>query len=422
LADCQWLKRGGDVTNTIITRASLEAAINNPYRTLERLFADRGLSLDGLERLYGLTGAEGDGPAPAGFLALSDVIPTVPGARGMTADGQDVNTIWNQMQTMLEAFNASATQLVSMLSFETAMVNEKVGVPTSPGMQVATEFGRPSKIRVQYIARGFPLEHYDLGDGYTQEFIDEATGAQLVAVQATALNAWESLQSELVLAAIFGNTNYTDKDGVAVKRLYNNDGEVPPKIKRVTHAGTHTHYLTSAGAAVVQADLDTMGDHLEHHGFGEFGVANYVLHANRIDLATIRGFANWIPAETNDRPEILSASGVIVGERGAGVGGLRLMGWVNDWAIVQNQDIPSGYLLGQVTAGAFNSRNIVGKRVHANPSARGYRLIEGNRQNYPLYDSVYDGYAGAGVGQRGAGVVMQITTGAYAVPTFESGS
>jgi len=391
-----------------ISRSLLDAAVTNPLDHLVSIFGD--------ENGHKLFGAD-EGESPAGFVSRTDLLDTVPGQRGMTTDGQSVNTIWSDMQAMLSAFNASNDAVVSLLSFETERANEKVGVPINPGFQKATEFGRPSKIRFKNIARGFPLSHFDLGDGYTQEYIDGAVGAQLMAVQATVLNAWTSLEREVVMEAVFNNTNDTDQDGINVKRLYNNDGEIPPKIKRWTHTGSHTHYLFGGGGGFVQGDLDTMGEHLVHHGFREFGDTSFILLAHRDEMPTIRGFANFIPAETSSQPEVLA--GVVVGATRS-ANGLTVEGYVNDWTIVEFNDIPSGYLFGMVSGGPLDTRNIVGKRVHENPSARGLRLIEGNRQNYPLYDSVYDGYVGAGVGQRGAGVIMQDAL-AYAVPTFNVG-
>ena len=398
----------------IIPRSSLDLAVNDPLAQLVSLFGD--------ERGHKLFGAD-IGEAPAGFLSRDDLLDTVPGQRGLTKDGQNVNEIWANMQAQLGAYNMSNDAIVSLLSFETDRANEKVGVPTNPGFQVATEFGRPSKIRMSMIARGFPYKHFDLGDGYTQEYIDGATGAQLTAIQATVLNSWTSLERDVVMEAVFNDTNFTDQDGINVKRLYNGDGEIPPAVKRWTFTGTHTHYLVnaSAGSLFVQADLDTMGEHLVHHGFREFGDSTFILLAHRDEMSTIRGFANFIPAVSATQPDVLADSGVIRGlQRTEGTAGLTVEGFVNDWTIVQLNDMPSGYLFGMVSGGPMDLRNIVGKRVHENPSARGLRLIEGNRQNYPLYDSVYDGYMGAGVGQRGAGVIMQ-DAAAYTVPTFNTG-
>lgn len=400
------------MTKKLELAASLYEAMNDP---LSRLIA-----LYGEENGTGLFGAA-EGEAPAGFFSRIDAEDLVPGQRGLTKDGQNVNEIWVDMQAMLVAFNAGNDDFVSLMTFPTIMSNETVGVPTSPGFQKATEYGRPSKVRVTEVTRGFPLAHYDLGDGYTQEYLDKASGAQIIAVQATILNSWTTLERELVFDALFGDANYTDQDDINVVRLYNNDGEVPPAIKRWTHDGTHQHYLFGGGGGFVQGDLDTMSEDLIHHGFREFGDSTFILLAHRDDLATIRGFANWIPAEESEQPAILAESGLVRGQtRRGGTSGLRVEGFINDWTVVQDNLMVSGYLCGFVSGGPLDVRNVVGFRQHVNPSARGLRLIEGNRQNYPLYDSVYDGYAGAGVGQRGAAVIMQ-DAASYTAPTFETG-
>ena len=402
------------MTKTLITAASLEAAITDPLTRLVSLFGD-----ENGHRLFGAA----EGEAPAGFLSRDDVLDTVPGQRGLTTDGQSVNDIWANMQAMLGAFNASNDAIVSLLSFKTDRANEKVGVPVNPGFQKATEFGRPSKIRMAMIARGFPYEHFDLGDGYTQEYIDGASGGQLMAVQATVLNSWTTLEREVVMEAVFTSTNKTDQDGINVKRLYNADGEIPPKIKRWSHSGTHTHYLSNGtGTGLTQANFDTMGEHLVHHGFREFGDSTFLMFVHRDEMATVRGFANFIPSESGSRPQEFSSSGIIAGARRTdGTNGLSVEGWVNDWTIIEANDFPAGYAFGMVSGGPMDLRNVVGLRVHENPSVRGLRLIEGNRQNYPLYDSVYDGYMGAGVAQRGAAIIMQDSATAYAAPTFTTG-
>ena len=400
------------MTKRINIASSLDAALNDPLAKLVSLFGD-----EAGHKLFGAAA----GTAPAGFLSRDDQLETVPGNGGLTVDGQPVNEIWSDMHAMLSAFNASNDAIVSLLSFDTLKSNEKVGVPTNPGFQKATEYGRPSKIRMAQVARGFPIEHFDLGDGYTQEYIDSATGEQIMAVQATILNSWTELERDVVMEAVFNDTNLTDQDGINVKRLYNNDGEIPPKIKRWTHDGTHTHYLFGGGAGFVQGNLDTMGEHLIHHGFREFGDSTFILLAHRDDVATIRAFADFIPSAESSIPGELGNSGVVKGLlRRSGTQGLTVEGWVNDWTIVQLNDMPSGYLFGMVSGGPLDKRNVVGKRLHDNPSIRGLRLIEGNRQNYPLYDSVYDGYMGAGVGQRGAAVIMQ-DAASYSVPTFNTG-
>ena len=401
----------------------IERAINDPMKALTDIFETHGLGdvWRGEQPLFG----GDDAAAPAGMFVRADDIVTIPGQRGVTLDGQPLAEIWVELNAMLSAFNQSAQQFRALLTFDTIRERVQVGVPTNPGFQKATELGRPSKIREKRVSRGFPLEHYDLAYGYTQEYIDSATRDQILAVQVTIQSEWTALEREVILDALFQDANFTDKDEILVRRLYNADGEVPPAVKRWTHDGTHTHYLVSGAANFSQANLTTMEDHLVHHGFREFEEAVFILHANRADIndATngIRTFAGWIPAETSEHPEILANSGVVRGlERSPG-GGLKVEGFVEGWTVVQNNDIPAGYLLGEVSGGAFDFRNPVGFRQHENPGARGLRLIEGEGGRYPIIDAVYDGYVGAGVAQRGAAVVMQATAGAYTAPTFSVG-
>ena len=362
----------------------------------------------------GLFGAV-EGAAPAGTVHRGDAIEAVPGT-GVTIDGQSLDEIWNAIRIRNAAFNRTASAFIALLTFPTALANEKVGVPSNPEFQEATEFGRPSKVRVKKVGRGFPLVHYDLGYGYTQEFIDDASSTQISAIQSEVETAYERLRVVKVLEAIFGDTNYTDADNIAVKRLYNADGEVPPRWQRWIHTGTHDHYLTSAGASLVTTDLDDAEEELVHHGFSEETGTRLILFAHRDEVAVIRGFDPWVPAETGDRPIIIC--GPIVGPTGVGLGGFAAQGYHGKWTVVENNELPSGYLLGLATGGQFNARNVAGFRSHRNTSARGLRLIEGPNGRYPLIDAVYDTYMGAGVGQRGAAVVQQVTAGSYTVPTF----
>lgn len=355
-------------------------------------------------------GAEGEG----GYLMQQDTITVVPGTT-TTVDGQPLSEIWTELQERLSVFNEQMSFLVSLMTFPVNRPVDRIGVYQTPKFEEATELGRPEKIRLQYVFRGFPLRHYDLGFGYTQEFIDSARGSQISSIAAQAENAWWNLNMEVTLAALFTSTNATDEDGVSVKRLYNADGEIPPYYKRWTHDGTHTHYLASGGAAVTQANIETLEEHLIHHGFGDFG-ETFILFANRAEMADLRGLAGYIPASSSTRPVIVD--GVVVGQTSAGIPGLDTDGYIGRFAIVENNDIPAGYLVAFATGGQFATQNLVGLREHDNPSISGMRLIEGPVARYPLIDAVYDGYVGAGVGQRGAGVVMQITAGAYTDPDF----
>ncbi len=358
-----------------------------------------------------LVGAE----SPGGYLQRNDAVQTVSGTR-TTADGQPLNEIWDDLLARTAVFNTYANALVGLLSFEVTRAQERVAQYETPEFEAGTEYDTPNKVQLSYIFRGFPLKNFDLGFGYTRQFLDDARGQEIVAIQAQVQNAYWNLQRRTVLRALFNNANATI-EGVSVKRLFNADGEVPPRYRSFTHDGTHTHYLTSGAATYTSANLDTMETHLVHHGYGENG-EELILHVNRADLPTLRGFTDFVPASSSTRPTIIA--GPIVGQTGPtslGVG-IQVDGYHGRWTIVENNDVPADYLVGTASGGVFASENPIGLRVHENASARGLRLHAGSFGELPIVGSVYDTYIGAGVRHRGGAVVMQETAGAYAVPTI----
>lgn len=362
------------------------------------------------EVMGSLVGAEGEG----GYFMRQDATEVVSGT-AVTVDGQPLSEIWADLQTRLAAFNSQMSLMIALLSFPVERAQERVGIYQTPKFEEATELGRPQKVRLQYVNRGFPLKHFDLGFGYTQEFVDSARGQEIRAVAAQAENAYWTLIMERIFLAIFSEDNQTDDDGVVVRRLYNADGEVPPAYKRWSHDGTHTHYLTTAGASLAAADILALQEHLLHHGYGDFG-ERFILHVNLTDLPAVQAIAGFVPAASATVPVVVD--GTVIGTQRQGIPGVPTEGYLQRFVVVENNDLPPGYLLATATGGQFAAQNVAGVRRHENPSARGMRLVEGPIARYPLIDAVYDCYTGAGIRHRGAAAVMQITAGAYTDPTF----
>lgn len=373
-------------------------------------------SLSEMQNLVGngLYGAEGEG----GYLSRVDAIEGVAGGGARTIDGQPFSDIWTDLQARLAVFNRNANRMVALLTFPVDRAQDRVAVPWNPDFERATEFGRPGKVRFKHIFRGFPLAHYDLGYGFTQEFLDDARALEIANTRTTAESGWWALQMRTAMNALFDNDPDASDEGVTVLPLYNADGEEPPNYRRFTHSGSHTHYLTAA--TLNAAALETVETHLIHHGYGDDslggGGGTIILHVNRAQMPTIRALDEFVPAANGSVPVVVD--GQIIGQQRAGAFGLSPEGYVGKLVIVENNEIPAGYLLATVSGGLFSSQNVVGMRRHENTSARGLRLIEGGNSRYPLIDSVYDGYVGAGVRHRGAAAVMQITAGAYEVPAL----
>lgn len=407
---------------TTLTKASIEEVARQAQETLgraARIHSARmnmfsGLRLTGPDLAHlALYGSDVEpGQSPAGYASRVDALDHVPGTR-LTRDGQPLAEVWAELQQRNNVFNQNTSFAVSLLTFPITRPTDKVGVYSRPKFEQATEYGRPQKIRLAFQTRGFPLDHFDLGFGFTVEFLDDADSRQITQMAAQAETAYWDLQYETALLALYTNVNATDKDGVSVKALYNNDGEIPPAYKRWDHLGTHQHYLTSA--ALDAAALDSMEEHLIHHGYGDNG-ETLVLHIHRDQVATVQALTRFVPASEATRPSIIS--GPVRGQERSAPGGLEIVGYHNKLVIVENNMLVTGYAVVTATGGSFSNQNVIGMRMHDNPSARGLRLIEGGRAEYPLVDSVYDCYMGAGIRHRGAAAVLQITGGGYTIPAL----
>jgi hypothetical protein len=383
-----------------------------------KTIVDRELSRSVLERaasrgiirpalIPALFGSDEGGTGPAGVHARADVGPR------NTVDGVPLETLWNEYNTRLAAFNRTASRFEAMLAFQTNNLTLRMGVPRRKQMEQATEYGQPTRIRTERVARGFDLKHYDIGFGFTQEFLDDATAEEIAAIPPLAEEAWNARRKKTLLQRLMLENNYTDpEEGIAVKKLYNGDGEVPPDYQEYSFDGNHTHYLWTASTAVAQADHEAAELHLIHHGYGDLaldGLGGQIqARMDRALVKTFRGFADFIPAQSATVASILPNSGVVVAGKAPGDG---IQGHVGQTAIIEDPGMPAGYILYTASGGELSGQNPVGMRSHRNPSARGLRLNPG-RTDYPIYDSFYDGYVGGGIMNRGAAVVLFEDAGA----------
>ena len=366
----------------------------------------------------GLYGAEG------GYNTAGDILTT-------TADGMDLNKLWTEFQTAVQAMNESRSLIVSLLTFTVTENIERVQQISSTDFEEASEFGEPRGARPKgaYQNLGYDFKWYDLAARFTWKFLADAPASQVEAINAMALEADNRMVFTKVMKALYRNVNRSAEiDGleVPVYPLYNGDGTVPPAYKTNTFDGTHNHYLASGAATVDSGDLDDMYEHLRHHGYSmENGVA-YILLVNSAQAKKIRTFkvatgATWdfIPS-TGQPAQLLDRDVVLFGgtQPPATYGGLSVAGRYGPMLVLEDDMFPVGYMVLIGSGGPENLANPVGIREHKNESLRGLRLVKGPNPDYPLIDSFYQRGFGTGVRQRGGAVVMQITTNpTYAPPT-----
>ena len=349
-----------------------------------------------------------------------------------TIDGRDLNEVWNELREALSAWNAGRDRLVSALTFNVTNPIEDVPQISMEDFEEASEFGVPKGIRGEdFFSMAYDFKWYDIAIRYTWKFLAEATAGQVENRHNMVLEADNRLVFNKVLKTIFNNVNSTTdirKQNYTVYKFYNNDGTVPPAYKSYNHAGTHNHYITSGAAAVTSGDLDDMEEHLAHHGYGVQGGATLILLVNRTELAVIRNFRvatgasyDFIPNQ-GQPPWLLPTNvGGVVGNQGAAipaqVNGLAVAGRYGNWLVVEEDYVPTKYLVGFATGGENQASNPVGIREHQNAALRGLRLVKGAEPDYPLIESYYNRGFGTGIRHRGAGIVMEITAdAAYDIP------
>lgn len=359
--------------------------------------------------------------AEQGFNERADVV--------VAADGTDLNEFWSEVQDTIRIRNADRNTIIDALSVRVEDIVEEVGVPTEVDFEEASEYGQPVGVRgtAQRLFRGFDFKFYDLGLRYTWMAIAEMDRRQLELHHSMALEADVKLQFRKVMQRLFNPLNgngFTDKnEPVTVFAAYNGDGEVPPKYKHTTFAGSHNHYVTSGGATVTSANLDTLANMTAEHGYTLQNGYRTVLWVNKQEADVIKGFKTATGAKFDFVPNPATYGGAIwVPNNGSYVGGPQgvvpgEIGTYGPFHIVEEGYIPAGYMASIVTGGQDNISNPIGIREHKNPAYKGLKVIPGTRSDYPLIDSFYRRGIGTGIRHRGALAIMQITaSGTYTVP------
>lgn len=356
-----------------------------------------------------------------GYNAQADVLT-------MAADGRDLNDIWNEFQATVAIQNADRQRIIDLLTFPVTSNIEDVPQFGTEDFEEASEYGVPVGIRPTstVLSLGYTFKWYDIANRFTWQFLSDATSQRIEAVHQQVLDADNRLVFKEVMRTLFRNTNRTATikgQNYNVYTFWNADGTVPPAYKTNVFDGTHTHFRASGGATVVSADLDEIVDDFKSHGYSAENGSTLFMLANVVETNTIRGFRvstgsryDFIPAQGQPGLFLPSTQELFGSQPSANFRGLNVIGSYGPLLIIEEDYCPVGYLVALVSGGDANIQNPIGIREHANTGLRGLRLVKGRDNDYPLIDSYYVRGFGTGVRQRGAGMVMKITAGAYSIP------
>ena len=342
-----------------------------------------------------------------------------------TADGVDLNAIWQQTANAMSLYNRERSALAALISYPTTNVGDAIPQTlTADNFEVASEFGEPVGLRSapDALVIGYDFQDYDLASRMTWKFLRSATAEQVASSINSAMEADNRLVTGTLLRRLFDPTEGTNEHMHRVFGLWNGtDGMTPPPHAGLDFPSTTSHYLASGNAAVDPGDLLDAIDQVRSKGFGiNVGTRLIVLchPAEAEEISTFRAGQehsgitskfDFIPSAS--APAYLTAENV-VGQIAPGeFGGLEVLGSYGPAWVIPSYFVPQGYLAVVATGGPNSSLNPVAFRQHVNPAYSGLRLIPGRDQRYPLQDSFFQRSFGCGVRYRSAACVVQVTTG-----------
>lgn len=372
--------------------------------------------------------------APIGFDATGyhtegDIRPRVT----ETADGVDLNRIWDEFKATLDKWNSAATNLAGLLSYWHTNAADAIPATFTQNMfEKASEYGEPVAIRPgTHTLVGFPFDDFDTATRFTWKFLRDADARQVRAAHNEALSADSRLVSRAVIQRLFDPAADVNDHGTPVYGLFAGDGMTPAPFAGQTFAGNHTHYLRSGNAAIDSGDVENAIKHVKEHGFGvpESGQTLLLLcHPNQAEVVM-----SWKKGVENDNSAVakwdalpsvgapaFEIPGQIVGQQApAEIFNVPVVGSYGPALVVETFFVPNNYFAVVATSGPNSPNNALGVRQHPNSAYQGLRLIPGNIPAYPLQESFYTRGFGVGTRHRGAAAVCQITSGpSYVPPTI----
>jgi hypothetical protein len=366
----------------------------------------------------------GDALMARGYAAFGDVM-------RRTADGRDLNELFNEFQAAATAANEQQQRFVDLLTYSTSspVVSVLQSLGTGDyGFEEASEFGIPTSKRISpsTLDLGATFRWYDNRWGATWQYLADATAAELEAATNAILSADADLVFNKVMGTLFSSANRTVTDqrtntSYTVFAFANSDGWTPPTYAGNSFNGTHTHFRTSGAATINSADLDEIIADFKSHGYSQENGSQIVLFVNASEGDVISTFrvatsakADFVPAQG---ARFYSPNQLVGDQPAATYAGFPVKGAYDEALIIESSRIPAGYVAALVSGGSNLPSNPIMLREHSR--IKGLQLIPGRNGDYPLLDSYWVRGFGTGVRHRLAGMVMQISTNAnYTAPAL----
>jgi hypothetical protein len=345
------------------------------------------------------------------------------------AERQSINSIGERivydaaMQYVLARQEEIALTTSALIGAETELWQEQYALPGG-GMlpPVSGDTAAPTRRTLGSWSVAYPLATYGASLGYTKEVLGYTTPdgfeLQVNGIIEAGLNR---LRHE-ILRRLFKNTvdsiteAYPAGATLTVQPLANGDSVVYPPVEGSNTEATDNHYLASGYAANTISNtnnpLRTLADELYEHFPATTGGINGVVFINNAQTALISALTefdavvdNFIRAGSNtDVPiNLPNVPGKIIGR--ANVSGV----WVVEW-----RWIPADYMLALNLEADGPLKMRVDMASSGLPRGLHMSFTDPNR---PIQTMEWKHRFGIGASNRLNGVVMQLTTGSYTIPS-----
>lgn len=340
-----------------------------------------------------------------------------------TADGVDLNVIFDELSDALEEYNKHRSAIVNLLSYPTTDAGDAVPQDVNAELfEEATEYGTPRGIAdPSYLKLGYNFRDWDLGLRMSWKYLRGATREQVDNRIARAFEADNRLTTGVILDRLFSPVVRTNEFGIPCYGLYSGDMKPPDHMGR-SFPADHTHYLRTESLTLDSQDVELGIRHIAEHGYGSTQSARFLLLMNPNDVVSSK-ITCWRAGKeyaTGKVPEFdfipsSNAPARITNEVVVGAtpppeyNNLPVTGSYGKALLIESYFIPAGWVAIVATGGNRSDNNPVGFREHDKPQYRGLRLIPGPGP-YPITESFMQRGFGVGVRHRGAAVAIQITT------------
>ncbi len=321
----------------------------------------------------------------------------------MTTDGIVLNEIlYGTVLPTVEVYNRE--ELLDLRALLCADANEsyiKFDVSGHYKFELLGEGQMPQSKKMVWGKLQKDANKYGLNVGYTWDWLmsDTASSENIRRMINKAIERDRALQTVIILDECLQTQGWFDGTFRSTEVL-----GTPQTYGANLFTSSHTHYNASGSATLTLATITAMKEHIKQHGWKGtmWGLMNANMTKQIEDLAGWTGgsAANPVSGRIVDNVAIEGFAG-------------RLLG-VN-WK--ESEWMPDDFLLIVGTYEGQAGEKPIRFIQKKNPAARGLILTPGTRPDYPLIDSAYIHWLEALIIIRAAGVVYQLTTGAYTPPT-----